>query len=140
MGDSVKYGLSKGVVLAINKKEATINSNGISLRVPLYALKKYHNNAQKPAPSVRLSVQKPKSASVSLDLHGLRVDEALEQLDKFISDALLAGFSEVSVFHGMGTGRLARAVSEFLKAHPSVESFSDAPANAGGYGAKIVRL
>ncbi|BCX80016.1 endonuclease MutS2 [Campylobacter sp. 19-13652] len=140
VGDSVKYGLSKGVVLAINKKEATINSNGISLRVPLYALKKYHNNAQKPAPSVRLSVQKPKSASVSLDLHGLRVDEALEQLDKFISDALLAGFSEVSVFHGMGTGRLARAVSEFLKAHPSVESFSDAPANAGGYGAKIVRL
>lgn len=140
VGDSVKYGLSKGVVLAINKKEATINSNGISLRVPIYALKKYHNNAQKQTTGIKLSVPRPKNASVSLDLHGLRVDEALERLDKFISDALLAGFNEVSVFHGMGTGKLARAVSEFLKAHPSVESFSDAPANAGGYGAKIVRL
>ena len=75
-----------------------------------------------------------------LDLHGLRADEAMERLDKFISNALIMGFDEVLVKHGIGTGRLAYAVKEFLKAHPSVKDFSDASPNEGGFGAKIVKL
>jgi DNA mismatch repair protein MutS2 len=41
---------------------------------------------------------------------------------------------------GIGTGKLAYAVKEFLKGHPSVKSFSDAPAHMGVFGAKVVRL
>lgn len=75
-----------------------------------------------------------------MDLHGLRSDEAISRLDKFISDALLAGFDEVLVYHGIGTGKLAFAVREFLKTHKSVKGFNDAPINQGGFGAKVVRL
>ncbi|MPB11621.1 endonuclease MutS2, partial [Campylobacter coli] len=70
---------------------------------------------------VSLSVDKPKTASFSLDLHGMRADEAIAKLDKFISDSLVMGFDEVSVFHGIGTGKLAFAVKNFLKEHPSVK-------------------
>ncbi|DAB31429.1 MAG TPA: hypothetical protein CFH79_09220 [Sulfurospirillum sp. UBA11407] len=44
------------------------------------------------------------------------------------------------MFHGIGTGKLAYAVKTFLKSHPSVVSFCDAPPNQGGFGATIVRL
>ena len=45
----------------------------------------------------------------------MRADEAIAKLDKFISDSLVMGFDEVSVFHGIGTGKLAFAVKKFLK-------------------------
>jgi len=141
VGDRVKYEKIKGVVLAISKNDATIESEGIKLRVPIALLRK--NGAEVAPPpknKVNLSVQKPKIASVTLDLHGLRADEALARLDKFISDSLVMGFDEVLVYHGIGTGKLSWAVKNFLKEHPSVKGFSDAPPNQGGFGAKVIRL
>ena len=70
----------------------------------------------------------------------MRADEACEVLDKFLSDALLNGWDEVIIYHGIGTGKLAYAVRKFLETHPSVESFCDAPPNQGGFGATIVKL
>ena len=113
------------------------------MRVPLNALTKGGISADtliKNAPKTQISVQKPQNASVMLDLHGLRADEAIEKLDRFISNALIMGFDEVLIKHGIGTGRLAYVVKEFLKSHPSVKSFSDANPNEGGFGAKIVKL
>lgn len=75
-----------------------------------------------------------------LDLHGLRAEEALEKLDKFISDSLLSGFDEVLVYHGIGGGILARVVREFLSAHPKIVGFEDAPPQMGGMGAKVIKL
>ena len=141
VGDRVKYENIKGTVLSISKNDAMIESNGINLRVPLELLRKNGNEVILSKKSgVSLSVDKPKTASLSLDLHGMRADEAIAKLDKFISDSLVMGFDEVSVFHGIGTGKLAFAVKNFLKEHPSVKEFHDAPANQGGYGAKIVKL
>ena len=79
--------------------------------------------------SFLLNLARAQEASVSLDLHGLRADEALSELDSFISNALLAGFDEVIIYHGIGTGKLALVVKEFLQAHKSVKSFADAPAH-----------
>ena len=62
-----------------------------------------------------VTIQKPETGNIKLDLHGLRAEEAIENLDKFLSDALLAGFEEVLVYHGIGSGKLAFAVKEFLK-------------------------
>ena len=70
----------------------------------------------------------------------MRADEACDELDKFISDALLNGWDEVIIYHGIGTGKLSFAVKNFLIAHPSVKKFSDAPQHLGGFGAKIVSL
>ncbi len=139
VGDVVKYKNSKGIILNLKKTEATIDCDGIRLRVPLTDIKK--SSYQKPKRSLkRVSFQKPQTASVKLDLHGQRVEEALINLDKFLNDSLLAGFDEILVFHGIGTGKLSLAVKEFLEEYPSVKSFTDAPPNMGGFGAKIIRL
>ncbi|ENT5901137.1 endonuclease MutS2 [Campylobacter coli] len=139
VGDFVKYEKIKGKIISISKNDAMVESDGIKLRVPLKLLKK-STPTSKISPKTSISVTKPSNLSVSLDLHGLRSDEAISRLDKFISDALLAGFDEVLIYHGIGTGKLAFAVREFLKTHKSVKGFNDAPINQGGFGAKVVRL
>ncbi len=139
IGDFVKYNSIKGQILSLNKKEAIVQSEGLTLRVALNLLKKDFepvNVAQKSD----VILQSKQNASLSLDLHGLRSEEAIEELDKFISDALIAGFDEVVVYHGIGTGKLAYAVKQFLQAHKSIKSFEDAPAHQGGFGAKIIKL
>jgi DNA mismatch repair protein MutS2 len=139
VGDRVKYNSNKGVIVSMKSKEAFIECDGgFKLRVKLTDLKR-SGNPPKPKRAT-INVNKPQNASMTIDLHGLRGEEAVEKLDKFISDALMSGFDELLVYHGIGTGKLAYAVKEFLKSHPSIKGFNDAPANMGGFGAKIVKL
>lgn len=139
IGDSVKYGNIKAKVLSLSKNDANIEANGIKMRVPLTSLTKGGVIVQSPA-TAQVKVEAARRAGVMIDLHGLRSEEAVERLDKFISDALLAGLDEVLIKHGIGTGKLAYAVKEFLKAHPSIKGFRDGAPNEGGFGSKIVKL
>ncbi len=139
VGDKIKYRSCKGEILSIQKKMAFITCDGIKMKVPLSELKR-SGNLPKKKPKQNIRVERPQHASVQLDLHGQRADEAIENLDKYLSDALITGYDEVLVYHGVGTGKLAYAVKEFLKRHPKVKSFSDAPANMGGMGATVVKL
>ena len=139
VGDKIKYGSSKGVIKSIKKDEAMIECDGISLRVPLSKLKRSGNQPKVHKSGVVISKETP-SGSMILDLHGLRADEAVERLDKFLSDALINGFDEVLVYHGIGTGKLAYAVRTFLSTYPSLVSYGDAPINMGGFGATLIKL
>jgi len=138
VGDFVSYEKIKGKIVNISKDQALVQSENLQLKVALNLLKKSKESPKQSNISVKIA--KPKNAKLSLDLHGLRSDEAIEKLDLFLSDALLAGFDEVLVYHGIGTGKLAFVVKEFLKNHKSVKSYNDAPFNQGGFGAKIVKL
>lgn len=139
VGHRIAQGKNIGVILSIKGDSAQIElENGVRVRTKLSKLKLAPQIAPK-AQSISVS-KSAKSCSVSLDLHGKRVDEALEMLDLYISDCLMAGFSEVVIKHGIGSGVLSAVVRDFLSAHPKVKSFEDAPPNLGGFGAKIVRF
>ena len=139
VGDSVKYHSKKGTIISLkDKKEAIVEVDGMRVRVKTLHLKPSQIIKQKPVTDLKVSVQK--RAGLKCDLHGMRADEATETLDKFISDALINGWDEVVIYHGIGTGKLSYAVKNFLKAHPKVKKFEDAPQHLGGYGAKIVTL
>ena len=141
VGDYVKYNNAKGKILSLRKDEAFIESEGMKLRVPISQLKRAGNKPPpKKKPQVKVQVHKPNFSSVKLDLHGLRAEEAIEKLDQYLSDALITGYDEVLVYHGVGSGKLAYAVKTFLKSHPKIKGFIDAPANMGGMGATVVRL
>ncbi|WP_066161478.1 endonuclease MutS2 [Aliarcobacter skirrowii] len=141
VNDRVKYRNTKGSIVSIKGAKAFIETDaGLKMQVLLSELKRSGNPLPKPKKKVSLSVAKPQSGDIKLDLHGQRAEEAIENLDKFISDALLAGFEEILVYHGIGTGKLAFAVKEFLKKHPKVKSFEDAHPSSGGFGAKVIKL
>ncbi len=139
VGDVVKYHSSRGTIISMRgEKEATIEMDGMKVRVKTKHLR--HTKALKLKPQTNVHLNVEKRAGLKCDLHGMRADEACDVLDKFLNDALINGWDEVIVYHGIGTGKLSFAVKNFLIAHPRVQKFSDAPQHLGGFGAKVVTL
>ncbi len=78
--------------------------------------------------------------SDEVHLRQLTVDEALPKLDKYLHDAFMAGFCQVKVIHGKGTGKLRQVVRERLARHPLVKSYHPGEYGDGGAGVTIVEL
>jgi DNA mismatch repair protein MutS2 len=78
--------------------------------------------------------------SPSIDLHGERVEAALERLHAYLDDALLAGLDSVVIVHGVGTGALRRAVREALSEHPRVRGSRGGRKDEGGEGTTVADL
>jgi DNA mismatch repair protein MutS2 len=77
---------------------------------------------------------------MEINLIGRTVDEATEELEKYLDRAFLAGLPRVRIIHGHGAGILRRGVRDFLKGHPHVATIAEAPQNEGGQGATLVEL
>jgi len=75
-----------------------------------------------------------------INLIGRTVDEATDELEKYLDRAFLAGLPRIRIIHGHGAGILRRGVREFLKSHPHVATLAEAPQNEGGQGATLVEL
>ncbi|MDP9273607.1 MAG: endonuclease MutS2 [Chloroflexota bacterium] len=97
-----------------------------------------------PAPPDRAADELRRQAaariSTSIDLRGERVEDALERLDAYLDQALLAGLDSVAIIHGAGTGALRRAIRDRLAEHPRVRSARGGRRGEGGDGATIVEL
>ena len=78
--------------------------------------------------------------STQLDMRGWRVEDALEELETYLNDAVMSGMSSVRIVHGKGTGALRAAVRQQLAHHPLVKSFALASPQEGGDGVTIVKL
>jgi len=91
-------------------------------------------------PAVTLSIESPMSVPTEIHLRGLRVDEALYELERYLDEAILARLPQVRIVHGSGTGAIRRATHEFLRQHPRVRSFRHAEPREGGGGATIAEL
>lgn len=76
----------------------------------------------------------------SIDLHTFRPGEVKNLLQDYLEAAFDKGFTEVRIIHGKGTGVLAEIVRSILEKHPLVESFRQADATAGGWGATVAVL
>jgi len=75
-----------------------------------------------------------------LDLHTFSPREINDLIDDYIGACLDAGILEIRIIHGKGKGILRNRVYTLLKRHPQVESFVQAPFEAGGWGAVLVSL
>ncbi|MDZ5470745.1 endonuclease MutS2 (plasmid) [Bacillus sp. 31A1R] len=78
--------------------------------------------------------------NLELDLRGERFEDALSRVEKYVDDALLAGYPRVSIIHGKGTGALRQGVQEYLRNHRSVKKIRFGDAGEGGTGVTIAEL
>jgi dsDNA-specific endonuclease/ATPase MutS2 len=75
-----------------------------------------------------------------LDLHSVSPRDVKPVVEEYLSEVHRLGFSAVRIIHGRGIGVQRETVRKILERTPFVESFSDAPLEAGGWGATIVTL
>lgn len=96
----------------------------------------------KPKKPAQTIVHRTRSSSTSptLDLRGVRYDDAMQRLDRYIDSALLAGYPSVTIIHGKGTGALRKGVINYLRGNRQVKEFGFSPANSGGDGSTVVKF
>lgn len=75
-----------------------------------------------------------------IDLHAFSPKEIPLLLEDYLEEALRAGFRQVRIIHGRGTGTQRQRVRSVLSRHHLVESYGDAPPQAGGWGATVAVL
>ena len=99
--------------------------------------------------SVRSTVrQRTLSFERTLDIRGMRIDEATERLIAYMDDALMVGAGEVTILHGTGTGALKQLTRDYLndinrrrrKRGQVALEFGDGDVNHGGAGLTVVQL
>lgn len=122
----------------VNDKEWLVQIGILSSRInekylELISQKNENNNTLS-----KVSVTKHSKVLLELDLRGMRYEEALIELDKYIDKALLNNYSQVSIIHGHGTGTLRKAVHDYLKKSPNVKSYRYGGDGEGGVGVTVV--
>lgn len=135
-------------VLSIDGEKLTVRFGIMKTLVAMTEIESLDGQKVAPPPEKTRPVEKPKererftvrTSSNTIDLRGERLHEAEPKLERAISDADAAGSQVVWVLHGKGTGRLRSGVQDYLKTHPLVERFEQAPDNEGGAGVTIAYL
>ncbi|AOM82300.1 endonuclease MutS2 [Salisediminibacterium beveridgei] len=96
----------------------------------------------KPVETKPLAAVRGRDAHVKteLDLRGERYESAMMDVEKYLDDAVLAGYHQVSIIHGKGTGALRKGVQELLERHPNVKSTRMGTQGEGGNGVTIALL
>ena len=137
----------RGEVVSIDGARAVLKVNGRNMTVELRDLvslkARTEEKRAKGQPGPRPSAVGPgvtPPISAELNLIGQRVDDSLDETDKFLDRALMEGKQAVRIIHGFGTGTLRKAIREHLRKHPAVKSWKPGGENEGGDGATIAEL
>jgi DNA mismatch repair protein MutS2 len=142
-GDEVKVLTfdQKGTLIEqASNKEWVVQIGILKMKVNEKDLEFINTPKQKEIKPVAVVKGKDFHVSLELDLRGERYENALMRVEKYIDDALLAGYPRVSIIHGKGTGALRQGVTEYLKNHRSVKRARFGDAGEGGIGVTIVEF
>lgn len=131
----------RGRLAKISGARAWIERGSMRFEVPVDRLRS--------VPSAGLASQKKEPGNIAsaeaeeckeISLLGLRAREAVERLERFLDRAVRSGATRLRVIHGVGSGALKRAVSEYLEQSPYRVKFHPAEAEEGGAGVTIIEL
>ncbi len=143
VGDEVnvlQYGQKGTIVEKKGTDEWIVQIGILKMAIPEEGLE-YIKPKKEKAPRAMVSVKNRSNAvKLELDLRGERYEEALRRTEKYIDDALLSNYHQVSIIHGKGTGALRQGVQQLLKRHSRVKSFRFGDAAEGGHGVTVVEL
>ncbi|MGE5141487.1 MAG: endonuclease MutS2 [Rudaea sp.] len=124
-----------GADVQIGSFRVHLDMNQLELRY-----KSQKQEAEPAPPAAEVVLPSGESPGVEVHLRGMRADEALDKLDKYLDRAYRAGLPYVRIVHGKGTGTLRRLVRDQLTANPLVSSYETALPNEGGEGVTVAKL
>ena len=132
---------SHGEIVELRKKEATILSNGMKMKIKTNRLTKI-KRPNVPLPTIKQHTADKvfKKVPTEINVIGMRVEEGLDAVDHFLDQAVAHRLKQVRIIHGMGTGKLRSAIWQYLDKHPNVKSKVSGGPSDGGLGATIVLL
>ncbi len=134
---------TRGTVLAPpdSKGEVQLQAGIMKLKANLSQLRLVEQPREKKPPKVSVSSAAPvQSVSMSCDVRGMTLDEALDEVALYLDQAGRAGLHEVTIVHGKGTGVLREGIQKALKSYPNVKSYRRGRYGEGEEGVTVVEL
>ncbi|MFC1563779.1 endonuclease MutS2 [candidate division KSB1 bacterium] len=127
-----------GEVISVNKekKKAVVQFDSMKLEVLKDKLERVY---KKKEPQIRTRVPEVK-VKPEVDLRGMEALDAIQVVDRYLSDAMASGLNVIYIIHGKGTGVLRRKVGEFLRNDKRVEEHRLGSYGEGDTGVTIVNL
>ncbi len=142
-GDLVRLEDSQttGELKEVNGDRAVVMANGLRIKTKRNKLAKVKDVMEKVAaqPKVSVNVERP-YVKPSLEIRGMRGEEAMKKVVKYLDNAIASGRNEVDIIHGKGEGILKNLVHEYLEKRKEVRDYKIAPLSRGGAGCTIVKL
>ena len=124
------------------QQEIEVVIGSMRARLPVYQLDRAADRVHPAAEQAGVVYRRPeakRTLSPEVNLHGYRVDEALNVIDSLLDDAALEGMTSLKIVHGKGTGALRRAIREYLAGHPLVQNAAPGEGGAAA-GVTVVQL
>ena len=138
-----------GEVTKVSAKAVVVIIGNISSKMPLDKVERITSNEFKSAvkevsrqvSTIRVdsSISERKlNFKTEIDLRGARLNDAIEQVTRYVDDAIMLGISSVRIIHGKGTGVLRDEIQKLLRTMPGIASARDEHIQFGGSGVTIV--
>ena len=150
-GDFVRIAgtTSTGQIVSATPKRAVVAIGQVMTTIPIDRLERIsgaefrkadRNQRQQSSLAVDSLRQRRLNFHSDFDVRGMRGEEALQEVQDHIDDALMVGVQHLRILHGKGDGILRARIRELLRSLPTVESFADESEQLGGAGVTIVKL
>jgi len=140
---------SAGTITQLKGKKAKVDFDTIQLFIELEKLERVSKTQER---MLKKTVKKSSSSiaqdisersmdfNSNIDVRGMRADEAIIQIKRFLDDAILLRVNQVHILHGKGTGALRQSIQEYLRANQDVNRYYDEHIERGGHGITVVEL
>ncbi|WP_342510869.1 endonuclease MutS2 [Sporosarcina sp. FSL K6-1522] len=143
VGDEVKvlsYGQKGTLIEKVSDKEWVVQIGILKMKLEQSGLE-YMKPEKEKRHVVSAAVKgRDSHVKLELDLRGERYEDAIIRTEKYLDDALLSNYHQVSIIHGKGTGALRQGIQQYLKKHSRVKSYRFGEAGEGGHGVTVVEL
>lgn len=134
----------KGTVITPPDKngEALIQAGIMKVNIHMSNLKRVEAPKAEPkkAGFGRIGKEKSSHISTEIDLRGMSLDDAIENVDKYLDDASISGLHEVMIIHGKGTGVLRSGIHQYLRNNPHVKGYRLGKFGEGENGVTVVEM
>jgi DNA mismatch repair protein MutS2 len=138
-----------GEVSKVSTKAVTVIVGNLSTKLPLDRVERVTSNEYRAAvretPKPRQVydagiAERKANFRLELDVRGQRVGEAIENVMRYIDDAIMLDVGTVRILHGKGTGALREEIQKYVRTVPGVVSATDEHIQFGGSGVTVVKF
>lgn len=128
---------TRGEIIQLGQREALVAIGRLQMRVPYEDLEFKGRAVEEVETAPTSAAPAHPSPGIELDIRGMRVEDGVEQLSRFLDSAFLARLPFVRIIHGKGTGRLRTAVHEAITQNRHVRSWEEGKDGEGGPGVTV---
>jgi DNA mismatch repair protein MutS2 len=138
--ETSKGGSVEGKVVQLTGERVTLLAGSLRLTADLDRVQRVVRSGGESSQTWDFTSEQSRPRVYECDVRGMRFEEAMDEVNRFIDNAVLNNLETVTIIHGLGTGVLREGVQNVLKAHRDVSQVHYARPEQGGYGCTIVQL